>query len=164
MNLERKAFSIEIKSQITKKWLYWLGFKYKDIKKDIIVNRYKWSDLVKNCQRFLTKIEKLNLYLVEFNKNNAMKDKTYPFDCVASGKNCQLVIVITYNKCIFSTNNGIPKTWTRITDIFLHSQNQEQSIMVFKILLLFNCLNHFSLFEQIHRKIMKKRGWYLKKK
>lgn len=37
--------------------------------------------------RFLNKIKELKLYLVKFNENSIIKNKTYLFDCVISGKN-----------------------------------------------------------------------------
>lgn len=97
MNFEEEKSVIKIKSQIANKWLYQLGFEYKDIKKDMFINRDKQSNMVKDCKNFLKKIKKLNLYLIESNKNSVIKDKTYLFNYVADGDNCQIIIGITYD-------------------------------------------------------------------
>lgn len=49
----------------------------------------------------------LKPYLVEFEKGESMKIKNYLDDCVVDGNIHQLIIVITYDQCIFFTNNGI---------------------------------------------------------
>lgn len=100
-----------------------MGFKYKDVKKDIFVDRHKWLDIIEDHDRFLNKIKELKLYLVKFDENDKIKDKIYSSDYGIGDKNCQPVIVITHNECIFSTNDGICKVWTRIRDIFLCSKD-----------------------------------------
>lgn len=52
-------------------------------------------------------MEKLKPYMVEFKKNGALKKKIYLSDCTVHGPNCYPIIVITYDKSIFSTNNSI---------------------------------------------------------
>lgn len=95
------------------KWLYKLGFEYKNVKKDIFVNRHKCSDVVKDCQNFLKKIEKLQPYLVEFEADKTIKPEEYLLDCIVGGSQHQLVIVITHDKCTFSANDGKQKAWAR---------------------------------------------------
>lgn len=56
------------------------------MKKDIFVYRYEQSDMRKNYNRFLNKMEELKLYLVEFDKNDKIKDKTYPSNCAVDSK------------------------------------------------------------------------------
>lgn len=53
----------------------------------MFVDGHKRSNVVEDCERFLKKMEELRLYLVEFNENGAMKDKTYPLDCAIGGEN-----------------------------------------------------------------------------
>lgn len=65
--------------------------------------------MIKDCKNFLNKIKELKPYLVEFNKNNIIKDKIYPPDWAVRGKDCQLIIIITHNICIFLANDGIYK-------------------------------------------------------
>lgn len=61
--------SIEIKLRTTQNWLHKLGFGYKDVKKNIFIDRYKWTNMVQDCQNFLNVMKKLESYLVEFNKD-----------------------------------------------------------------------------------------------
>ena len=63
-----------------------MGFEYKDVKKNVFVDRHKQSDVVEDCKRFLNKMEELKTYLVGFNEDGAMKDKTYPLDCAIGGE------------------------------------------------------------------------------
>lgn len=54
-------------------------------------------------------MEELKLYIVEFEENSVMKKKIYLFNYIVYNLNYCLIILITYNKCIFSINNGIQK-------------------------------------------------------
>ena len=94
------------------------------MKKDVFVDGHKQSDVVEDRKRFLNKMEELKLYLVEFNEDGAMKDKTYLPDCAVGGEDRQLVIIITHNECTFLANDGIRKTWTRVGNTFLHLKGQ----------------------------------------
>lgn len=76
--------------------------------KDVFVDRHKQSDLVKDYKNFLTKMEELKSYVVEFEENSIMKPKTYLFDyAVLGGDKDQSIIVIIYDEYIFSANNGV---------------------------------------------------------
>lgn len=57
------------------KLLYQLDFKYKDVKKNVFVDRHEQPDVVKDYKRFLNIIEELKPYMVKFNKDNMIKDK-----------------------------------------------------------------------------------------
>lgn len=59
----------------------------KDICKDIFVNRYKQSNIIKDLANFLKKIEELKPYTIKFNQNNIMKSKIYPFNYAIEGEN-----------------------------------------------------------------------------
>ena len=125
-----------------------MGFEYKDVKKDVFVDGYERLDVVEDCKRFLNKMEELKPYLVEFNEDDAMKDKTYPSDCIVGGEDRRPVIIITHDKCTFSANDTIYKAWTRVGDTFLCSKSQGQGIMVSEFLVPFGHLNLFSLSEE----------------
>lgn len=84
-----------------------LRYKYKDIHKDVSMNRYKRSNIVENCKIFFIKIKKLKLYMVEFKEDCTIKSKAYSSNYAIKGDKRQSIIVITYNKYIFSINNRI---------------------------------------------------------
>ena len=88
-----------------------MGYKYKNIYKDIFINGYKQLDVVENCKVFFNKIIELKPYIVEFDKNSVIKPKVYPLDWVIRGNNWRLITVITYDEYTFSANNRIQKTW-----------------------------------------------------
>lgn len=48
--------------------------------------------------------------MVEFEENKKKNKKNYLSNCAVGRSNWQLIIVITNNKYIFSTNNSIKKT------------------------------------------------------
>ena len=86
--------------------------------------------MIKDREKFLNTMKDLELYLVEFEEDGSMKVKNYPDNCVVGGDVRRPDIVITHNKCTFSTNDGIQKAWTRIRDIFLQPKGRGQGIMV----------------------------------
>lgn len=74
------------------------------------------------------------------------------------GGDCQPVIVITHDECIFSANDGICKAWTQIGDTFLRPKRWGQGIMVFEFLQSFGRLNLLLLSEDKQKKIREKTG------
>lgn len=62
------------------------------------MNAYEQSGIMKDCKTFLTKIEKLKLYIMEFKEVDIMKPKAYFSDCVAKGDERQFIIIIVYDK------------------------------------------------------------------
>ena len=83
--------------------------KYKDVKKDVFVEEYEQSDMVKDQKQFLKTMKKLEPYLIEFQKNNTMKAKNYFSDCKVRGDKPQPIIIITNDEYIFSSDDGICK-------------------------------------------------------
>lgn len=73
----------------------------------MFMDGYKQSDMVKDYTYFLKKIKKLKPYMVKFNKDGTIKPKVYLFDCIVEDKNRWLIIVITHDEYIFSTNNSV---------------------------------------------------------
>ena len=65
-----------------------MGFKYKDVKNDVFVNRHKRSDVIEDHKRFLNKMEELKPYLVKFNEDGIIKDKIYLPDCAVGVGDC----------------------------------------------------------------------------
>lgn len=96
-----------IYSCIAKTWLYKLRFVYKEVRKDVFVNDYEQSDMLEDENYFLIKINELKAYIIEFNKDGAIKAKDYLVDYAVGGEERRSIIIITYNKCIFSANDGV---------------------------------------------------------
>lgn len=89
------------------------------MKKDVFINGL---DLIEDIKKFLNKIKNLKPYLIEFNKNDTIKDRIYVLNCIIVDEDYQLVIITTYNKYIFLINNSICKIWTRVGDTFYISK------------------------------------------
>lgn len=126
------------------------------MRKDVFIDKHKWSNRVEDYNKFLTRIEDLKLYIVEFEENSAMKFKIYLSDFKIRGENHQLIIVITYDKCTFSTNNEIQRAWTRVRDTFLWPKGCGQGIMTLEFLLPFGWLNLVFLSLEQREKVVEK--------
>lgn len=63
--------------------------------------------MIEDYKKFLNTMKDLKVYLVEFEENELMKIKNYLLDCIIRRDIYYLVIIITYNKYIFSANDGI---------------------------------------------------------
>lgn len=84
-----------------------LSFKYKNIKKNVFIDRYEYSNIFKNCPKILKIIKNLKPYLIEFEKDKFIKIKNYLKNCMINSYIRQFIIIIEYNKCIFFINNRI---------------------------------------------------------
>ena len=124
----------------------------------MFIDRHKRPNIIKDCKKFLEKMEELKPYLVEFNEDSTMKEKNYPANCAVGGSDCRPVIVITRDECTFSANDGIRKAWTRIGDTFLRLKGRGQGIMVSEFLLPFGCLNLLSFSEEKQKEVKEKAG------
>lgn len=62
--------------------------------KDLVLSIKKWS------------IKSLLPYLVKISKDTFMVSKKYPDNCIVGRLDWQLIIMITYDKSIFSANNS----------------------------------------------------------
>lgn len=71
------------------------------------MDKHEKSNIEEDWNNFLRKIEELKSYMVEFFEDNAIKPKVYFSNCIIRNKNCQPIIIITYNKCTFFANNGV---------------------------------------------------------
>lgn len=77
-----------IQSYTTCNLLLKLMYKYKDLHKDIFVDRHKQSDVVEDQKNIPQNMKKLKFYIVKFNENGAMKPKLYLTTCVIRQMNC----------------------------------------------------------------------------
>ena len=141
INPEGIETPVVIRSCKAQTWLYKLGFVYKEMGKDVFVDAHEWPDVVEDQNCFLTKIEELKLYMVEFNEDDAMKAKDYPVDCAVKGEKCRPIIVITHDEYTFFANDGVRKRWTWERDTFLQPKGRGQGIMTFDFLFPFGWLN-----------------------
>lgn len=75
----------------------------------MFIDRHKQSDIIKDYKNFSKKIKKLKLYIIEFEKDDIIKKNIYLLDCIVKSEKQRLIIIIIYNKYLFSTNNSIYK-------------------------------------------------------
>lgn len=109
INPQRVKTAIMIYLRIVKTWLYKLKYVYKNISKNVFIDKHKQLDVVKDHINFLKKMEELKPYIVEFYNNGIIKPKVYPYDYVVGNKICKSIIIITHDEYIFFANNGVQK-------------------------------------------------------
>lgn len=101
--------SIRIYSHTVQKWLSKLGYKYKNIHKDVFMDEHKWADIVEDHKKFFKRLENLKLYMLEFDKDNIIKPKIYSTNCVIRKNKRQSNIIITHDEYTFFANNKFKK-------------------------------------------------------
>ena len=79
----------------------------------------------------------------------------YLDDFLVRSTNCQLIIVITYNKYIFSTNNRKTHELQYKKDIYLYLKEKGRRIIGFHFPLSFSRLYSFCFFEKKQDQIIK---------
>lgn len=79
------------------------------MRKDVFMDVHKRPNVIKDYANFLKKIDKLNLFLIEFNEDGTIRSKVYLLNCIIKDKNSQPIIIITHDKYIFFANNRIQK-------------------------------------------------------
>ena len=73
----------------------------------MFINRYDRSNIVEDRNNFLTRIEDFKPYIVDFEKNSAIKPKIYLSDYEVGGNDRRPIIINTQDDCTFSANDGI---------------------------------------------------------
>ena len=106
-NTQRIETPIIICLRTAQRWFRKLGYKYKDICKDVFIDENERSDVVEDCNNFLKKMEKLKLYMIEFEWDGKIKAKIYLSDYAIRGLNQWPIMVITHDECTFFINNSI---------------------------------------------------------
>ena len=125
-----------------------MGYTYRDIKKDVFIDRHKRTNIIEDQKAFLKTMSDLKPYLVEFDLERNIKKKIYLDDCQVGGTNRQLEIVITHDECTFSANDGKTYGWQCKRDTFFCPKGKGMGIMVSDFLLPFSWLNLFRLSEK----------------
>lgn len=81
-------------------------------------------------------MESLLLYFVKDNKDSTILPKKYPDNCTIGGLNWQPIIMIIYNKSLFSTNNSCWKIWTLEKYKILYPKRIGRNIIISNFLFL----------------------------
>ena len=77
------------------------------MRKDELIDGNEHSEVVKDYNNFLTKMDDLKPYIVKFEENSKMKPKVYPFNCAIGDNDWQSIIIFIYDEYTFFANNGI---------------------------------------------------------
>lgn len=78
--------------------------------------------MVEDFEQFLKTMKEFKPYLIKFEEDDTMKAKNYPINSKVGADKGQPIIIITHDKYMFSSNYGIYKTWTQISNKFLPSK------------------------------------------
>lgn len=106
INPEGTENPVTIQSRTARKWLNRLGYRYRHMGKNVFVDGQERADIIEDQKIFLKIMEEMEPYLVEFDHNGIMLSKIYPSNCEIKRENCRPIIVITYDECTFSSNDG----------------------------------------------------------
>lgn len=82
-----------------------MGYKWKEVQKGGFYNRHEQKDVVEYKERFLEKMKELLSYFGEFSKEGLILSKKYSENCIVEKPNQWSIIMIIYNKSIFSVND-----------------------------------------------------------
>lgn len=146
-----------IRPRTARLWLNRLGYRYTDIKKGVFLDGHERPDVVQDRHYFLTELEKLSPYLVEFREDGSMVSKQYPADCAVNGPNRRPCILITHDESTFSANNGRHQAWLKDRHTFLRPKSRGKGIMISDFLLPWKRFNVFHLGEK-QRRVLKAAG------
>lgn len=130
-----------IRPRTAQLWLNKLGYRYTDIKKGVFLDGHERSDVVEDRHQFLSELEKLSPYLVEFNEDGSMIPKEYPCDCTVGGPDRRPYILITHDESTFSANDGRHQAWLKEGHAFLRPKSRGKGIMISDFLLPWKRLN-----------------------
>lgn len=118
-SMEKENSRTIIRPRTARLWLNKLRYRYTDIKKGVFLDSHKQPDVVEDRHWFLSQLEKLLPYLVEFCEDGSMMLKQYPSDCAVNGPNRWPCILITHDESTFSANNGRHQAWLKERHAFL---------------------------------------------
>lgn len=85
----------------------------------MFIDGYESSNLVEDQNNFLTRMEDIKLYIVQFEESDTMETRIYLSDFAVKSDDRRLIILITNTEYTFFTSNGIRRAWTKIEDPFL---------------------------------------------
>lgn len=141
-NIHRKP---GIRSRTARRWLHQLGYNWRDVQKGVFIDGHERPDVTEYRDQFLSEMETLKPYMVEFEEDGSMKPKIYPEDCAVGGPNKRPVIFITHDESIFNANDGRRQVWQNDRHSILRPKGKGRGIMVSDFLLSWSRLNLFSL-------------------
>lgn len=84
-----------------------MRYEYKNVRKDVFVDKYEQFDIMKDYKNFFIKMEELKLYMVKFEEDGIMNPKLCLSNCVIKGNERQPIIIIIYDEYTFFTNNRV---------------------------------------------------------
>ena len=144
-DIDRRA---GIRSRTAQKWLNRLGYKWKEVQKEVFFKRHEHEDVREYRKTIFNEMKSLLPYFVEFFEDGTMVPKEYPDDFAVGGPDRRPIIMITHDESTFSANDGRRKVWTLNGQGILRPKRKEKRIMVSDFLLPWSRLNLLSLSPQ----------------
>ena len=93
-----------IRSRTARKRFNCLGYKWKEVQKEVFLNGHKREDVIEYGEKFLDEIKALSYYFIEFDKDRSILPKEYLKNCAVEGLDQRPIIMIIYNKNTFFAN------------------------------------------------------------
>lgn len=95
-----------IQSRTAQRWLHHLDYNWKNVWKGVFYDEDERPDVIEYDNKFLSDMDALKLYLVEFEEDGSIKPKSYPKDCTVGGPDWRPVILITHDESTFNANDS----------------------------------------------------------
>jgi hypothetical protein len=149
-NKEQTQGQRGIVARTARRWLKQLGFNWRDIKKGVYFDGHEREDVIEYRNNFVNRLEELWPYVVEFNDDGSMKDKTYPENYVVGSEdnNFRPIIIITHDESIFQSHDSRRQGWLYKDRQFIRPKGKGQGIMVSDFLLPNRRLSTISLKQE----------------
>ncbi len=87
-----------IASYSAQRWLCKLSFEYKNVKKNVIMDKHKPSDVIDDSNNFLRLMNELKPYTVKFEEESTMKPKKYLSDYSMESEERRQIIIINHDE------------------------------------------------------------------
>ncbi len=85
----------------------------------MFIDGYESSNLVEDQNNFLTRMEDIKLYIVQFEESDTMETRIYLSDFAVKSDDRRLIILITNTEYTFFSSIGIGRAWNKFEDPFL---------------------------------------------
>ncbi len=126
---ERAGIWKIISIRTAERWLHILKYKYEGYQKGIYHDGHEWEDIVIYQKEFLEVMKELEQWMARYKE-----EEMDAISLVLRPEERELIL-ITYDECIFYTNDGKKKIWIPDGEMLLRKKGNEKSIMVSEFLL-----------------------------
>jgi len=101
-----------VTARTIRRWLRRNRYNYTDVRKGVYIDGHEREDVVAYREQFVQALEGLWPFVVEFEDDEAIKEKIYPPGCEVGGST-KPIILITHDESTFSSNDSRRQAWVK---------------------------------------------------